>query len=428
MIEVDGSLGEGGGQVLRTALTLSVMTGQPVHISRIRARRPKPGLQPQHLAAVRAAATVSGAAVEGAAIGSQELAFDPGPARPGDYRFDIGTAGSTSLVLQTIFLPLALTPGAMLSTREQCSGPRVSVESRICHAERVDDSKLDVATSQRSISSEHLPSSSHEDQTSLPIGDASLEYRCNELHLVHPLSMTGGRDSCSSEITVIGGTHVPWSPCFHYLDLQWLPYLRRMGCEATLELLLAGFYPQGNGQVRARITPTPELTPLHLTERGALRGIRGIAAVANLDVSIAERQRSRAIERLQGRHGRLDIELLELPARTRGAFLFLLAEFRHTSACFVGLGAPGKRAEQVADEACLWLEKFLAGTGAVDEYLADQLLLPLAFAAGESRFRTAHVTPHLVTNAEIIRASGAAEIEITKEHGREGNVRVTPRI
>ena len=215
-------------------------------------------------------------------------------------------------------------------------------------------------------------------------------------------------------------------PSFHYLDLQWLPYLRRMGLNAEIELLLAGFYPQGNGQAHARIEPARELAPLHLPGRGALKRIRGISAVANLDMAIAERQRSRAIERLKGKHKDIEIELLDLPARARGTFLLLFAEFRQASACYVGLGALGKRAEQVADEACLWLEKFLAGTGAMDEYLADQLLLPLAFASGESKFRTAQVTPHLLTSAEVVRAFGAAEIEIEREHGKEGNVRVVP--
>ena len=80
-----------------------------------------------------------------------------------------------------------------------------------------------------------------------------------------------------------------------------------------------------------------------------------------------------------------------------------------------------------ADAAADGLEAFLAGNGAIDQYLADQLLLPLAFASGESRFRTAQVTQHLLTNAEVIRAFGAAEIESQGEIGRAGLVRVTPR-
>lgn len=108
MLEIDGSQGEGGGQLLRTSLTLSVLTGRPFRMSGIRARRPRPGLQPQHLAAVAAARDVSGATVEGAARDSQVLVFRPGPAWPDRYEFDVGTAGSCTLVLQTILLPLAL--------------------------------------------------------------------------------------------------------------------------------------------------------------------------------------------------------------------------------------------------------------------------------------------------------------------------------
>ncbi|MCX6029317.1 MAG: hypothetical protein NT169_08445, partial [Chloroflexi bacterium] len=322
MIEIDGSLGEGGGQVLRSALTLSTLTRQPVRLINIRARRPKPGLQPQHLAAVKAAAAISAAQVEGMFQNSTALTFAPGDVRAGDYRFDIGTAGATSLVLQTVFLPLAL--ASSLSKAEAAPTPPVS--------------------------------------------------RAWEPDL---------QRNGSSEITLIGGTHVPWSPSFHYLDLQWLPYLRRMGFDASLELELAGFYPQGNGQVKVRIAPlTPQpwgerdsleiggrgvgqstpriggrgagqstpriggrgagqptpriggrgadqstpriggrgadqstpriggrgagqstpriggrgaIAPLNLPERGALKGIRGISAVANLDTAIAERMRDHAL-------------------------------------------------------------------------------------------------------------------------------------
>jgi RNA 3'-terminal phosphate cyclase (ATP) len=107
MMEIDGSEGEGGGQVLRTALTLSMITGRPFRMAQIRARRPKPGLMRQHLVAVQAAAQISGAEVSGAQIGSTELVFKPGAVRGGDYTFAIGSAGSCTLVLQTI-LPALL--------------------------------------------------------------------------------------------------------------------------------------------------------------------------------------------------------------------------------------------------------------------------------------------------------------------------------
>jgi RNA 3'-terminal phosphate cyclase (ATP) len=107
-LELDGSFGEGGGQILRTSLALALLTGRPLRLHNIRAGRPKPGLQPQHLQSVRAAATIGQAQVAGASLHSTELTFEPGPIVPGSYRFDIGTAGATGLVLHTLYLPLTL--------------------------------------------------------------------------------------------------------------------------------------------------------------------------------------------------------------------------------------------------------------------------------------------------------------------------------
>lgn len=108
MLTIDGSYGEGGGQILRSSLALSIVTGTPFRIDNIRARRRKPGLMRQHLTAVRAAAEIGQADVAGDEIGSTQLAFAPGQTVGGDYVFRIGTAGSTTLVLQTILLPLVL--------------------------------------------------------------------------------------------------------------------------------------------------------------------------------------------------------------------------------------------------------------------------------------------------------------------------------
>ncbi len=107
-IHIDGSEGEGGGQIVRSSLTLSIATGTPVRISNVRAGRKKPGLMRQHLTAVRAAATVGEAEVTGDAVGSTELTFRPTAVVPGEHRFAVGTAGSATLVLQTV-LPVLLT-------------------------------------------------------------------------------------------------------------------------------------------------------------------------------------------------------------------------------------------------------------------------------------------------------------------------------
>jgi RNA 3'-terminal phosphate cyclase (ATP) len=340
-ILLDGAMGEGGGQLLRSALSLALLSGQPLRLSRIRANRARPGLRPQHLAAVQAAARISGARISGDRIGSEGIEFVPGPVRSGDYFFDVGTAGATTLVLQTLLMPLAMVPG-------------------------------------------------------------------------------------SSHVRIGGGTHVPWSPCFHYLDWQWRPLLARIGVPFDLTLTMAGFYPRGGGEVQARIAGAARPTPLHLTERGSLVAIRGVSAVANLPREIADRQRSQALRRLRALAPGIEPDLVveELPALSRGTLLLLLAECESSRLCCFALGARGKRAERVADEAVDALSTFLRSDGAVDPWLAEQLLLPLAMADGPSALRTSNVTLHLLTNAEVIRRFLPIEIDIDGPPGAPSTVRL----
>ena len=345
-LTIDGAMGEGGGQVLRSSLTLSVLTGRPVHLFHIRAGRAKPGLQPQHLKAVEAAAAICSAETQGAALYSQDLFFRPGSIRGGRYRFDIGTAGASSLVLQTIALPLAL--AAPLGAQE------------------------------------------------------------------------------ASTVVISGGTHVPFSPCYHYLEREWLPVLKEMGVWMRLEMAQAGFYPQGGGKIEVQIRPQETLHPINCSERDALVRIRGISAVANLDEMIARRQKHQALRRLEPICADTKIETIQMPSPGKGTMLLLQAQFGEATCCYFGLGAIGKRAEQVADEAVDALEAFLSSSGSVDEYLADQLLLPLSFAAGTSRFRTARITPHLLTNAALIELFFPGTVHIQGVEGQNGEVTVIP--
>ncbi len=118
MIPIDGRFGEGGGQILRTSLALSMVTGKAFSMENVRANRRRPGLMRQHLAALNAATAVSGAEADGAALGSTAVAFRPGPVRPGEYRFAVGTAGSATLVLQTVLPALILADGPSRITLE----------------------------------------------------------------------------------------------------------------------------------------------------------------------------------------------------------------------------------------------------------------------------------------------------------------------
>jgi len=111
MIEVDGSYGEGGGQVLRTAVALAAVLSKEIHVFNIRAGRAEPGLRPQHMTGVKAAAELCSANLQGLEGGATEFVFKPGKLRAGSFRFDVGTAGSVTLVLQTLMPMLAFAPG-----------------------------------------------------------------------------------------------------------------------------------------------------------------------------------------------------------------------------------------------------------------------------------------------------------------------------
>jgi RNA 3'-terminal phosphate cyclase (ATP) len=346
---IDGAHGEGGGQILRTGLSLSAITGRPLRIERIRANRRNPGLAAQHVTAVRAVAVLCGAQVAGDRLGSPELDFVPtAPVAAGDYAFDValaregGSAGAVSLVLQTVLLPLALTAG-------------------------------------------------------------------------------------KSSVTVRGGTHLPQSPSVDYLAEVWLPMLNRLGIEASLTLDAWGWFPVGKGQIRAVINGAARATaPLDLIGRGALRQVKGRAVAANLPAHIPQRMADRAASVLQPLSAVLDIRPERVRAACPGAGIFLTAEYEHAPAGFCSLGAVGKPSEAVAEEAATLLLQHHASGAAIDRHLGDQLLLPLCFARGPSRYSVEAITRHLETNLWVIEQFGVAAIATERSASGTGIVSVTP--
>lgn len=351
---IDGAHGEGGGQILRTALALSAVTGRPLRIERIRANRRKPGLAAQHVTAIRAAAALCDARLAGDELDSQQLDFVPrAPVSAGDYVFDValaregGSAGAVSLVLQTVLLPLALASGR-------------------------------------------------------------------------------------SRVVVRGGTHLSQSPPVDYLCEVWLPMLKRLGIGASLTLDAWGWFPVGKGQIAATIdgrsstTASAPLEALDLCARGALLRVHGRAVAANLPAHIAQRMSDRASALLEPLGTRVDIRPERVRAACPGAGIFLTASYEHALAGFSSLGAIGRPSEAVAEEAAALLLQHHASGAALDRHLGDQLLLPLCFAQGPSRYTVEAISRHLETNVWVVEQFGVASVHLEGAASGTGTVTVTP--
>jgi len=337
LITIDGSFGEGGGQILRTALALSLVTGKPFRIENVRAARKNPGLLRQHLTAVNAATEISRAEVTGAAIGSRELKFAPGSVVPGDYAFAVGTAGSTTLVLQTVLPALLIASG-------------------------------------------------------------------------------------KSKLILEGGTHNPFAPPFDFLQKAFLPLVNRMGPIVTAELERPGFYPAGGGRMSVTIEPAAELVRLALPARGEVKARRATAVVANLPISIAERELMVIARKMSWQRDWMKAESVERSPGP-GNVVTIEIEGEHVTEVFTGFGERGVRSEAVAEKAAQQARRYIGSEAAVAEYLADQLLIPMSMAGGGS-FTTLPLSRHATTNIEVIGKFLNVSIEASQIEDRVWKVDV----
>lgn len=331
MITIDGSFGEGGGQILRTSLALSLITKQPFQIHHIRGNRKKPGLKRQHLTCVQAAKAVGSAVVRGAELNSQKLYFEPHGLQGGHYDFSIGTAGSTTLVLQTV-LP------ALLMAEE------------------------------------------------------------------------------ASTLIINGGTHNPLAPSIDFLNQCFLPHLKQLGANVSVELERPGFFPRGAGQIKASISPVSRWNHLELLERGRLLNQRATIFLVGLPFHIAEREK----QALKG----LNIQVTQLDRNYGQSNLILLTLLcENVTEVLSVFGKKGLKAEHLVQGLLQERDTFLKAEVPVGEFLADQLLLPMTLGKGGS-FLTVKPSLHTLTNIEIIQRFMDVSIDVNETDKGQYRVQV----
>jgi len=214
------------------------------------------------------------------------------------------------------------------------------------------------------------------------------------------------------------------SPSYDYVHDVWLPMLARMRVHAELSLVRSGWFPVGQGEVRLRIAGSAELLPLRLEHRGPLHSVTGRALAANLPAHVCERMASRARDLLKQAGMAAEIEAAVLKAACPGAGLYLTAHYENSLAGFGAQGKRGKPAERVAEEACSALLHHHRSGAALEQHLADQLILPAALCRGESNFGVERISLHLVTNAWVVERFGLARIDIAPAADGTGFVKI----
>ena len=327
IIKIDGMRGEGGGQILRTSLALSAITGKAFKMANIRSRRKKPGLLRQHLTAVNAAAQISCAEVEGNEINSKSLSFRPGCVVSGEYHFRIGSAGSATLVLQTVLPPLLFAEGR-------------------------------------------------------------------------------------SKVVIEGGTHNMMAPPYDFLEKSFLPVLKSQGARVDLKLSSWGFYPAGGGRIEVEIEAVKALSSFKLEERGGLKKKLCRSIVSALPVDICERELRQVKKKLNWTDAELVSEKVPRPVGPGNIMLFEL-EYENTREVIASFGDRGVAAEKVAKSGVDRVKSFLTSQAVVGEYLADQLLIPMALA-GAGSFTCTTLSSHTLTNISVIQDFLDVEFETEK--------------
>lgn len=318
-LEVDGSFGEGGGQILRTAVTFSVIAGRPVRVSKIRAGREIPGLRQQHVSTLQALGLIFGAELKGAEIGSSEITFSPGSRHLLSTSVDMKTAASITLLLQAVIPAVALT------------------RSRVA-------------------------------------------------------------------LQITGGTDVPWSPTLDYLSEVVRPAYKLMGLNFRVDSTRRGYYPRGGGKVSAEVEPASSLHPVSLTTPHTVAKVDLVSRCACLPRHVAERQLESMVRFLSSSGVSIGSRTLgEEKADSPGSSVLAYTTSEGHMIGADAIGARGRRAEDVGEQAAVKLASSLSSGAAVDTNLADMIAPLLSLADGASTLRVPQVSLHLKTGLHVAR-------------------------
>jgi RNA 3'-phosphate cyclase len=328
MITIDGK--EGGGQVLRVALGLSAVTGEPIRVTNIRGSRDGgAGLKAQHLEGLLAVTKLCNADAKGAKLGSTEIEYVPGRIEGKDLELSLPTAGSISLLFQSLQVPCAFAGG---DVRLHISG---------------------------------------------------------------------------------GSTASAWSPTLSYTQNTFLPIVRKLGYNAEIEIVRHGFYPKGGAEAQITVHPSRVLSSISLTERGAVKSVKGISVAGSLPDHVVRRQTDAATKVLKD-HGFGDSEVYSQSVKTvsPGTSIALWADCQNTLIGSDAVGERGVPAEKIGEDAALRLAKSLEIGSCLDRYMSDQILVFLALAAGKSQVALEEFTEHVATSMRVIEQILKVKFEI----------------
>jgi RNA 3'-terminal phosphate cyclase (ATP) len=316
-IIIDGSAGEGGGQIIRTAAAIAATTGRPLAVNNVRARRKRPGLQRQHVCAIEAIARLCKAETQGVELDSEQFSLEPTEkVTADDLEIEVGTAGSTTLILQALLVPLSFASG-------------------------------------------------------------------------------------ESRLRITGGTHNPLAPTFDYLDQVFRPLLLDHGFDFDLELIKAGFYPKGGGEITATIRPLQNPRPFSLETKSPVKEPQAKLVRSGMPDRLRDTAESLANQRFSLTQVS-NLEDRSVDSLSPGFGFFIHADGDANYAGFSAIGGEHDDAERAINKALDYFEEYLEMDAPVDPFLADQVALPAAFLPGRSVYRTVRSTQHLRTVLALV--------------------------